>query len=237
MRSSTFNTLCGSSANEAPNCQRQYRQPHRLSIPSAGRQPMKPFAFAASHSVTNASFNTLCGSSANEAAVVGTRKRASQRPLDALSRFLAHYNSKVFCCPYLTRPFGHLSFATHFLFKNPADLRKDASHFSPACIPSLALLPLALSERQQGPHSPSCETTPLEGIFGAWIISQHIRNGYITSLQNRRNSQATHRASVAGGLGIASPTIARSMAATVLSTWRRRAGVRGMASAFRCAIW
>src|SRR5579883_3265447 len=90
-RCSPFNTLCGSSANEAiyllyrshylpvlsiPSAGRQPMKPKNLdkvdqrgpglSIPSAGRQPMKPNMLLVRAHWLNA-FNTLCGSSANEA--------------------------------------------------------------------------------------------------------------------------------------------------------------------------
>src|SRR5579885_1271144 len=89
-----FNTLCGSSANEAERRAISTLRPAPLSIPSAGRQPMKlgtmcnfgcqckPFntlcgssaneaAWLAAHAAQILAFNTLCGSSANEAGEPG----------------------------------------------------------------------------------------------------------------------------------------------------------------------
>ncbi len=89
--SASFNTLCGSSANEACATRATSRSVQDLSIPSAGRQPMKPCESSPriepiSLSIPSAGrqpmkracalrtqqqqqgpFNTLCGSSANEA--------------------------------------------------------------------------------------------------------------------------------------------------------------------------
>src|SRR5579885_1886810 len=112
---STFNTLCGSSANEAskantrcdvrsgllsiPSAGRQPMKQHkkvcdgllrvRLSIPSAGRQPMKLCSHCLCIRSCMIPFNTLCGSSANKADIVRQvviTLKAFQYPLRVVSQ-------------------------------------------------------------------------------------------------------------------------------------------------------
>ncbi len=82
-RTRPFNTLCGSSANEAPISTAARPEVSGLSIPSAGRQPMKRYQ-ASTAGYSNSSFNTLCGSSANEALLRAGRHQLLSRTFNTL---------------------------------------------------------------------------------------------------------------------------------------------------------
>ena len=182
-------------------------------------------------------FSTLSGSFELEADARVAWAGGLLTPFLFIKRLLAHYNDFfLFVYPHIGLDGGG-RFATPFLFKNGGELRKCLRLSAPG---------LHLTKKmQQGGRERIL--SHFWGELRTGVKKKPIFRGCLqytndnpapqtTSLQKRRNSQVTHGPSLAGGMGITSPAMVAWIAAIVVSTFCRRLGVIGIASACRWGI-